>query len=144
MKRVHSINSGSVDDRGNPVEYRDPLLCGSELSPSERERVNRHRYRARYALALGFLGAGISLPMLFRSPIGDVFSIVCFAITGACIIQLLVLPRFRLWLWNRTWKSRYKEVGRCPACQYELTALEPEADGCTVCPECGGAWRLSN
>ncbi|GJM19999.1 MAG: hypothetical protein DHS20C14_22120 [Phycisphaeraceae bacterium] len=30
----------------------------------------------------------------------------------------------------------------CPACTYDLAGLEPAPDGCTVCPECGGAWRM--
>jgi hypothetical protein len=34
-------------------------------------------------------------------------------------------------------------LGRCPCCNYELTQLPPEDDGCTVCPECGAAWRLT-
>lgn len=29
----------------------------------------------------------------------------------------------------------------CPGCGYSLAELEPEVDGCRVCPECGGAWR---
>jgi hypothetical protein len=32
---------------------------------------------------------------------------------------------------------------RCPSCSYSLANLDIEADGCTVCPECGAAWRLS-
>ncbi|MCH7546932.1 MAG: hypothetical protein IID30_11085 [Planctomycetes bacterium] len=33
--------------------------------------------------------------------------------------------------------------GHCPACLYDLQQLAPvESDGCTVCPECGGAWKL--
>lgn len=31
----------------------------------------------------------------------------------------------------------------CPTCGYDLFGAEPEADGCTVCPECGAAWRAS-
>jgi hypothetical protein len=32
--------------------------------------------------------------------------------------------------------------GRCPGCGYELEGVPREADdGCTVCPECGAAWR---
>jgi hypothetical protein len=31
--------------------------------------------------------------------------------------------------------------GHCPACGYEITDLPPAPDGCTVCPECGAAWR---
>jgi len=30
----------------------------------------------------------------------------------------------------------------CPSCGYSLRDVTPEADGCTVCPECGAAWRL--
>jgi hypothetical protein len=33
-------------------------------------------------------------------------------------------------------------VGHCPGCGYDLTRATPEDDGCTVCAECGGAWRL--
>ena len=30
----------------------------------------------------------------------------------------------------------------CLTCKYQLSGLHPEPDGCTVCPECGAAWRL--
>ena len=30
----------------------------------------------------------------------------------------------------------------CAACQYEMGEIPASEDGCTVCPECGGAWRL--
>ncbi|MEM1165048.1 MAG: hypothetical protein AAGI30_02020 [Planctomycetota bacterium] len=30
----------------------------------------------------------------------------------------------------------------CPACDFDLDELVPEDDGCTVCPECGTAWRV--
>lgn len=32
-------------------------------------------------------------------------------------------------------------AGLCPSCAYDLRRVEAAADGCTVCPECGGAWR---
>ena len=31
----------------------------------------------------------------------------------------------------------------CPCCAYPLEGIEPEEDECTVCPECGAAWRLA-
>lgn len=31
---------------------------------------------------------------------------------------------------------------RCPSCDFSLMEITAEADGCTVCPECGGAWRI--
>lgn len=33
-------------------------------------------------------------------------------------------------------------IGWCAACGYCLSGLVVETDGCTVCPECGAAWRL--
>lgn len=35
-------------------------------------------------------------------------------------------------------------VGECPACCYSLSGLVVEQDGCVVCPECAGAWRLGD
>ena len=33
-------------------------------------------------------------------------------------------------------------AGKCGACAYPLRKLPRELDGCTVCPECGAAWKL--
>jgi len=34
-------------------------------------------------------------------------------------------------------------TGLCPSCAYNMEGVVLEHDGCTVCPECGAAWRLS-
>lgn len=34
--------------------------------------------------------------------------------------------------------------GRCGACGYPVRDLPKAADGCTVCPECGAAWRMDS
>ncbi|GMV25130.1 MAG: hypothetical protein AMXMBFR58_11610 [Phycisphaerae bacterium] len=34
--------------------------------------------------------------------------------------------------------------GRCPSCDYDLSGVEPSADGCTVCPECSAAWAMDS
>lgn len=34
------------------------------------------------------------------------------------------------------------ERGLCAQCGYSLRDATEEPDGCTVCPECGAAWRL--
>lgn len=34
------------------------------------------------------------------------------------------------------------EERTCPACLYDLHGIPQAEDGCTVCPECSGAWRL--
>lgn len=34
------------------------------------------------------------------------------------------------------------DLGRCGSCSHPIASLPCEADGCTICPECGAAWRL--
>lgn len=34
--------------------------------------------------------------------------------------------------------------GECAACAHPIREIPAEADGCTVCPECGAAWRLGD
>ncbi len=31
----------------------------------------------------------------------------------------------------------------CPACGYSLGVVPTAPDGCRVCPECGGAWKIN-
>ncbi|MBX3387428.1 MAG: hypothetical protein KF768_12735 [Phycisphaeraceae bacterium] len=42
----------------------------------------------------------------------------------------------------RAWRDLYLLAGQCAACGYSIGDLRSAEDGCTVCPECGGAWRL--
>ena len=36
----------------------------------------------------------------------------------------------------------HARAGLCGSCGYELRGVVAEGDGCTVCPECGGAWKV--
>ena len=36
-----------------------------------------------------------------------------------------------------------QSLSRCASCGYSLKGIHADADGCTVCPECGAAWRLT-
>jgi hypothetical protein len=57
------------------------------------------------------------------------------------------------WWWgtraseSEVWRNRVRAAllaeGRCPSCGYPLHGLEQQPDGCTLCPECGAAWRIS-
>jgi len=44
--------------------------------------------------------------------------------------------------WRRARGRALVRLGRCGVCLYALEGLEPEGDGCVVCPECGAAWRV--
>ncbi len=39
-------------------------------------------------------------------------------------------------------QRRHLLLRRCPTCDYLLSEVGPAADGCTVCPECGAAWKM--
>lgn len=43
------------------------------------------------------------------------------------------------------WRDRLRRqlyMRRCPTCDYVLHAVTAQPDGCTVCPECGAAWKI--
>lgn len=45
---------------------------------------------------------------------------------------------------NRSANSKKVDTPRCLGCRYDLSGLNIEPDGCRVCPECGGAWRVAS
>jgi hypothetical protein len=51
---------------------------------------------------------------------------------------LWVLLRTR---WYRWASARCVRFGHCPACGYDIRGIPAAPDGCTVCPECGAAWK---
>lgn len=71
---------------------------------------------------------------------------------GVLFISVVVVVFALFWavLGHRLRASRCSELlsaarkyKRCPACCYDLGVCVAAADGCTVCPECGGAWKVS-
>jgi hypothetical protein len=49
-------------------------------------------------------------------------------------VRRAIVPTLRLTLISE---------GRCASCGYDLGGSLPQEDGCTVCPECDAAWRIS-
>jgi len=83
-----------------------------------------------------------SAQLVVNNPKSAINWIICGSIW---IVSLWLRPltgRF----WNKSVAPEYENVliskKLCPACVYSLDSLTPEPDGCTVCPECGAAWRL--
>ncbi|MEQ8844349.1 MAG: hypothetical protein RIB58_05790 [Phycisphaerales bacterium] len=59
------------------------------------------------------------------------------------MLPLIVVYAYLHFTQFRPWLKQYRSAqGRCQACDYDLTGLTPDPDGCTTCPECGAAWRL--
>ncbi len=57
-------------------------------------------------------------------------------------VPMGIVVRLTGWRSPQRAKRAVLSIGYCPACAYRLFDIEAEPDGCTVCPECGGAWRL--
>ena len=73
--------------------------------------------------------------------IGIVFGFVVFA---SFFASFFARTRLRMKSLNADRPYAITMIGfeRCPGCLYSLAELPTETDGCTVCPECGGAWEL--
>lgn len=133
----------AFDDRGREVTYLDPMFHGSQVNRATRQRLNRRTdARQRVIFAVIFASLLLQAVRLVSSPIPVMVTNLALAVAFTAFVWFLVLPAVRHRLWSRDWKARYKAAGHCPACQYDLRGLEAEADGCTICPECGGAWAM--
>jgi hypothetical protein len=53
------------------------------------------------------------------------------------ILSMRIGPRLH---WKH-WKPAALVRGHCPACGHDLAGLPREPDNCTICAECGAAWR---
>jgi len=62
-------------------------------------------------------------------------------------VPLLVFSAIAYWAIRRKAELRASaavELGFCGGCGYRLNGLAQEQDGCSVCPECGAAWKIEN
>jgi len=53
-----------------------------------------------------------------------------------------LVVKFSGWRTPQRAKRAVLAIGHCPSCAYRIFDIEAEPDGCTVCPECGGAWKI--
>lgn len=78
----------------------------------------------------------------------QVLAFTLFSPVSSTIILLICVAGVASVNWIRERAELIKRsnvrAGRCPACAYPIGELEPEADGCVVCPECGAAWRVGD
>ncbi len=82
---------------------------------------------------------GISL--LFGAPAHDTLAVMAAWIAAAVFLGICsILGRT-----DRVANARRAMLANalCASCGYSLDGSEPQADHCTVCSECGAAWRLA-
>ena len=158
-KSASSPHKGRIRDaRGRLVTQLDPVL----MHYLRRHDVIPAESLGKIASEIGS-GWAIQGQVIFTGIWG--VALVCLAIAHNWGGGLFVHPReLRLWsvllvlfvlniviVWFVSRYIRSKKVRRimlghrrCPHCGYDLRNLPvDEADGATVCPECGCAWRLS-
>ena len=70
------------------------------------------------------------------SPFAATMSVLCLVAAVLCSAVYLVIGAAKA----RS-MAALTEEDRCPICGFALNGLTPGDDGCTVCPECGAAWR---
>lgn len=90
---------------------------------------------------------GVVTPLIGYVPgIPNQFSwvVVIAALGGIAIVMVNVIMR-PVTLRNRSgYIDALLSMGRCAACGFAIGGAATESsDGCTICPECGAAWRAS-
>ena len=150
-----------IDARGRSVSQLDPVM----MHLLHRPGIIPSDVLGEIAQQVGFGITRGTRVLLW----GSIAGIICLAIALAiCITRLVggsistakllrsLVPyigvltgSFTCWIALRN--ARHQRVGkamlqhrRCPHCGYDLRLLPVDpADGATVCPECGCAWRLN-
>lgn len=163
----HSLSGGRYDDRGRPLVHFDfeairrsaadqgrPLL-GVMLDLAVANPYSE--VRTLWIAAIGFViyaGTMFAVHVVLIALLGwsyfatgPWYWVVVGTLVAVLVARLLNAPVQRV-LRRMVADRRAGAISRaaiaaglCGACGYPLDSLEPEADGCAVCPECGAAWR---
>jgi hypothetical protein len=157
MSEPITIRRRRIEDaRGRKVTQLDPLAMyllrqhgvieADALNAIANEKGVKIKTVERSALIVGICGA-VLVTCLFTYALitGDIRNAATAKSAG--LVYLCSLP----WIiWGGIKRRRFSQVTaamlkyrRCPHCGYDLRMLPTDpADGATVCPECGCAWRI--
>lgn len=135
-----------TDHRGNSIKV-SATLAGLEIRSATLDQKPTGRV-LRGPLGLALLIAFAVFAMILTTSIVPSASMlsgpggyVMFA--GTCLVLAAAWHALRRRGFFPTDPITPKlRAGRCPACNYTLDNLTPAPDLCTLCPECGAAWRL--
>jgi hypothetical protein len=142
------------DDRGRRARLQHPLPPPEPQSKAARQAWHElGRIAARWtvlqSIALFAVGFWLQEPLrrLLQGPdydgagLGFMLRLFVLLLVLAVLAVLPTILTRRLFFRRRGRRLMLRER-RCVACDYDLRGLPPEPDGCTICPECGAAWRL--
>ena len=66
-----------------------------------------------------------------------------FDVDWAIILAAVASVGVIVWSCATLQRRRAKLLHVCHACNTDLFGIEPDSDGCSVCPNCAAAWRLA-
>lgn len=145
-----------VDDRGrrHPLASSDITPGGGD--PERAERLRRASLGPREPVSRTEIVRGIrcgllAIPVLIAAALVPAFVAfktnlpwwgkILVPIPASVVATLLMIALVRRVAPRRIARDMVR-AGYCASCGQDLTGLEPHEDGCTVCPECGAAWRV--
>ena len=137
-----------ADARGNDIELRDikKMPSGDEIT---KQMLACGRKRVRFVAPSGWrpwflllwsLAVTAYLSLFFFGvslPSWSGWMITCIIVPGG-----ILLTRVCRTLGLEMQASSLLAIDRCASCGYQLCKLPVEVDSCTICPECGAAWKL--
>jgi hypothetical protein len=141
----------TTDDRGRTVTLlkfeRGTSTTGGraplKYSPNQLNRQRKHEasnvlflFAMLIPVSVGLVMATTTLPLRGHYYIRG-------ALVLSCAAAMIAAFRFVVRRADRIHAIHHMPaMGLCPACGYGIRGVPSEADGCTVCPECGAAWRV--
>lgn len=146
---------------GRPTHIQDDLGKPCRMTPLARLRWDARRADPAFAAAVNRADRAVIAPA--NTPTIVAFALLFLLVYFAAVIVLsitiamwiivligipllyVVMYQLRRRVSPRTAKRAADILltdGVCPACAYNLAGL-PDADGVTVCSECGAAWRTT-
>ena len=117
------------------LNRREMSRAWSGLGPEGRKHVRNLLWMA----GLQALGATIAL---FGTTRIDGWFLARFVQLGLVAVMLVSAWHTARRLRSAATVAEFLGGEGCASCGYSLAGLPPAPDGCTVCPECGSAWKL--
>lgn len=131
----------------------------SKISGYEKGFLVKRGDTARFIVAFLITGLPFAVTMTYINPILiglAIGSSTPFDVFTMVSVMVFILYSFTFggimggYLSLYAWRSpqhairAMTDAGLCPSCAYRIDEIGPEPDGCTVCPECGAAWRIQD
>ena len=139
------------DARKRMVRLQDLYSVNRQIKQNQIQRIalgkwkkdNKFRASKGWIALLHFATVAVVSSVLYCyfAPTGG-RSVVHYGSVIVAMIPALVAWRLLIQQTCRWIGSGMIGIGWSAACGYCLSGLVVETDGCTVCPECGAAWRL--